>query len=85
MTQLIAHYRIADFARFRTLFDADAEDRANAGLGLLQLWRESEADAWALFEIADAARARDWLGGAAGVFHSQAGVLATEFHFVETV
>lgn len=82
--QMIAHYSVADYARFRQAFDADGEDRGMNGLSLLQLWRESDTSVWALFEVGNAAKARDWLAGAAAVFHSQAGVGATAFHFVET-
>ncbi|KGJ06771.1 hypothetical protein SAMN04487972_102174 [Paracoccus halophilus] len=85
MTQLIAHYSIAEYAKFKTAFDADAEDRGNNGLSLLQLWREDDLNLWALYSVSDARAARDWLQGAAGVFNSQAGVLSTDFHFVETV
>lgn len=85
MTQMIAHYRIADFSLFRSQFDLDAEDRGNAGLSLLQLWRESDQDVWALYQIADATRARAYLDGAAGVFNSQAKVLEAAFHVVETI
>ena len=46
MTQMIARYHVADFARFRSQFDADAEDRGNNGLSLLQLWRENDSNAW---------------------------------------
>lgn len=82
--QMIAHYTLQDYARFKAAFDADAEDRGQNGLSLLQLWRESDTSAWALFNVGNARSARDWLDGAAGVFHSQAGVTATAFHFVET-
>ena len=82
--QLLAHYTIADYAAFKAAFDADAEDRSNNSLSLLQLWRESGTSAWALYDVANAKRARDYLDGAAGVFNSQAGVTATAFHFVET-
>jgi hypothetical protein len=84
MSQMIAHYRIEDYARFRTAFDADAEDRGNNGLSLLQLWREDAGSAWALYQVGDAVRAKAYLDGAAGVFNSQAGITATAFHFVET-
>lgn len=82
--QLIAHYRVADYTRFRQAFDADSEDRGNNGLSLLQLWRENDGSAWALFSVGNAAAARKWLEGAAAVFDSQAGVSATSYHFVET-
>lgn len=82
--QMIAHYTIADYAGFKAAFDADAEDRSNNGLSLLQLWREDDTSAWALFSVGNAKAAHAWLEGAAGVFNAQAGVTATSFHFVET-
>lgn len=82
--QMIAHYTVADYAKFKAAFDADAEDRGQNGLSLLQLWRENDGSAWALFSVGNAKAARTWLDGAAGVFDSQAGVTATSFHFVET-
>ncbi len=85
MTQMIARYHVADFARFRSQFDADAEDRGNNGLSLLQLWRENDSNAWALYQVSDATRAKAYLEGAAGVFNSQAGVLGSDFHLLETV
>ncbi len=84
MNQMIAHYSIADYAGFRPAFDADAEDRRNNGLSLLQLWRENDQNVWALYQVHDTAAAKAYLEGAAGVFNSQAGVTATRFHFVET-
>ena len=85
MTQMIAHYTVADFAAFRSQFDQDAEDRSNNSLSLLQLWREDDRNVWALYQVADATRARDYLQGAAGVFNSRAGVLSADYRFVETV
>ncbi len=82
--QLIAHYTIADYAAFKTAFDNDTEDRGNNGLSLLQLWREDNGNAWALFQVNDAKAAKAYLSGAAGAFNRQAGVSATEFHYVET-
>ncbi len=83
--QMIAHYRIEDYARFRNAYDADAEDRGNNGLSLLQLWREDGKNVWALYQVGNAAAARDYLNGAAGAFNSLAGVTEYSFHFVETV
>lgn len=82
--QMIAHYKIAEYARFKEQFDAHAEDRGNNGLSLLQLWREGDGSAWALYQISNAARAQDYLGKAATVFNTQAGVTDAEFHLVET-
>ncbi|SEO03725.1 hypothetical protein SAMN04489859_103020 [Paracoccus alcaliphilus] len=82
--QALVHYTIADFATFRTAFDADAEDRGQNGLSLLQLWRESDASAWALYQVSDAGAARGYLTVGGAAFADQAGVSATDFHFVET-
>lgn len=82
--QLIARYDIADYAQFRAEFDAEAEDRSNASLSLLQLWREGEGRVWALYQIADGKRARDYLDGAAQIFNGRAGVQASEFHVLQT-
>ncbi len=84
MNQILVHYRIADYARFKTAFDADAEDRGNSGLTLLQLWREGAEGVWALFSSGNAARSREYLTGACKVFESQAGVSAAEIHILET-
>ncbi|WEF23373.1 hypothetical protein [Paracoccus sp. S3-43] len=82
--QLIAHYSVNDYPAFKLSFDADAEDRGNNGLTLLQLWQENNGSAWALFSVSDAKAARAYLDGAATVFNSQAGVSAFSYHFVET-
>ena len=82
--QLIARYDIADYAQFRTEFDRDAEDRGNASLSVLQIWREGNARVWVLYQIADGKRALAYLDGAGQVFNSRAGVTAAEFHVVET-
>lgn len=84
MTQMIARYTATDYATFKTAFDADAEDRGNNGLSLLQLWREDNGHAWALYQVSDAGAARGYLDGAAGVFNAQAGVTGVEYHIVET-
>jgi hypothetical protein len=82
--QLIAHYTLVDYAAFRAAFDADAEDRGHNGLSLLQLWREDGRNAWALYQVNDAKAARAYLSGGAAAFNAQAGVSATDFHFLET-
>ncbi|SDE10562.1 hypothetical protein SAMN05421538_10449 [Paracoccus isoporae] len=82
--QMLINYTISDYAKFKSAFDADNEDRRNNGLSLLQLWREDGSSAWALFDLHDAKKARDYLDGAAGAFNSQAGVSAVSAHTLET-
>lgn len=84
MNQILVRYDIGDFRAFKTAFDADAEDRGNNGLSLLQLWREGGSRAWALYQSANPVRSREYLAGAAGVFNAQAGVSGTEVHVLET-
>ena len=82
--QALVRYMFTDYARFRAAFDADAEDRGQNGLSLLQLWREGEGSAWALYQVSDAGAARGYLTVGGAAFADQAGVSATDFHFVET-
>lgn len=82
--QMLINYKIADYATFRSAFDGDNEDRRNNGLSLLQLWREDGGSAWALFDLHDAKKARDYLDGAAGAFNSLAGVSSVSAHMLET-
>lgn len=82
--QILARYDIGDYATFKTEFDNDAEDRGNNSLSVLQVWREGTSRVWVLYQVANTARAKDYLEGAAGVFNSQAGVAGTEFHLLET-
>ena len=82
--QMLVHYNISDYPTFRSAFDNDAEDRSHNSLSLLQLWRESNTSAWALFNVADPKQAKDYLDGAAGVFNSQAGINSVEAHMLET-
>jgi hypothetical protein len=74
-TQLLLRYERFD----QTAFDADAEARGQAGLTLLQLWREDAQTRWALFTVNDAAKARGWLEKEAGLGHPPAAA-----HMLET-
>ena len=84
MNQILVQYHITDYAQFKAAFDADAEDRGNASLTVLQLWREGADSVWALFTTGNAGASRDYLTGAAKVFESQAGVSGTQVHLLET-
>ena len=82
--QIIARYDIADYAQFRAEFDADAEDRGNAWLSVLQIWREGTGRVWVLYQVADGKRALDYLQGAAQVLNGRAGVQDADYHVVQT-
>ena len=57
--QLLVHHQIEDYDAWREAFDDDSEDRTQAGLSLMQIWREDGAAAvWLLYEVHDRDRAR---------------------------
>ncbi len=39
---LLCHFDTPDFAAWKSAFDDDAEDRMQAGLTLLQMWRSAD-------------------------------------------
>lgn len=61
--QLIAHYTVTDFAQWQSAFAADDEARRDAGLGVLQIWRDADSTthAFALLTVNDRARAEQWI------------------------
>ncbi len=73
--QLLLRYDSFD----RTRFDDEAENRANAGLTLLQLWLEDSAAHWALFSVNDIDKAKSWLKQDAALGHGPAAE-----HFLRT-
>lgn len=85
MLQMLVHYMITDHKTFRGAFDADAENRNNNSLSLLQIWRESHDSIWALYSVSNADTATEYLNTAAKVFNSQAGVRETTHHLLETI
>ena len=59
---LIAHFTPASYDTWKSDFDAHMETRSNAGLTLLQLWRDADGNgATALFEVNDRKKAQAWL------------------------
>ena len=65
--QLLCRIDTPDYAAWRRAFDDDAEERGRAGLTLLQLWREADAEnrVAALFQVNDRDRAAAYLATAA--------------------
>lgn len=84
--QLLISDTAPDFATWKQHFDTSAEDHRNAGLTLLQMWREADANRiWLLFEVANDDRARAFLdSGESKLFARNAGVTASEAHFLQT-
>lgn len=58
--------------------DSDAENRASAGLTLLQRWTE-DSTTWLLYEVNDQAKAQSWLARADSLGHAP-----SDAHFLRT-
>ncbi|MFZ3583544.1 hypothetical protein ACOI1H_15415 [Loktanella sp. DJP18] len=73
--QLLTQTSTDDFAGFKSAFDADAEKRMNAGLTLMQMWRDADdgAEVLCLFEANDRAKAQAWLDAEAQTGHAVTG------------
>ncbi|MCB5200291.1 hypothetical protein LGQ03_13670 [Loktanella sp. TSTF-M6] len=61
--QLLTTTKTDDFASFKTAFDTETEKRMNAGLTLMQMWRDADdaETVLCLFDVNDRGRAQDWL------------------------
>ena len=63
MMQLLCQLDTNDFPGWKRDFDAEATDRMEAGLTLLQMWRDADSRSRVvlLLEVNDRARAQTWL------------------------
>lgn len=85
--QLISHYFVTDFATWKVAFDADAESRSQAGLTVLQIWKDADSTdhAFVLCEMNDRARAEAWTKRTDALSSDDAGTVTRASHFfIET-
>jgi heme-degrading monooxygenase HmoA len=64
MTHMLVRHRVADFSRWKSVYNEHAPFREATGLKALHLWR-NEADpneVIILFEVADAQQAKAFIG-----------------------
>ncbi len=61
--QLIVTFDTAGFDAWKSDFDDRAEARGQAGLTMLQMWRDADDTSCAviLFEVSDRKRAEEWV------------------------
>jgi len=64
--QLLIQTSAPDYPAWKAAFDAEGENIAGAGLQVLQIWRGEGNAVLVLFQVSNAARARDWLAKRAG-------------------
>ncbi|MBL4929799.1 hypothetical protein [Fuscibacter oryzae] len=77
--QLLIQTTAPDYTAWKTAFDAEAENIADAGLSTLQIWKGEGAAVLVLFEVANRKHAQDWLAKQSALGH---GVTA---QFLQTV
>jgi len=63
MMQLLCQLDTNDFPGWKRDFDTESTERMEAGLTLLQMWRDadSRSGVYLLFEVNDRGRAEQWL------------------------
>jgi hypothetical protein len=79
--QLLLDTTTTDYAAWKRAFDDEAENLRNAGLTVLQIWRDADdpARVTCLLEVNDRGRAAAWLAKETAFGHAARG------RFVETV
>ena len=80
MMQLLCQLDTSDFPGWKRDFDTEATERMEAGLTLLQMWRDadSRSGGYLLFEGSNRARAEAWLNKEQGFGGPM------QAHFLET-
>lgn len=86
MTYMLCHNRVADYERWKTIFETHLESQETAGLQLLHLWRSIDEpnNVFFLFEVLDRETAQAYISTPeAAKVGEESGVLDGECHFLE--
>lgn len=86
-TQMICHFEVTDFDTWQTAFAADEEARRDAGLSVLQIWRDADSTthAFALLNVNDRKRAEGWITRSNALSSDDASTVTHASHFfIET-
>ncbi|MBB3995019.1 hypothetical protein GGR95_002669 [Sulfitobacter undariae] len=86
--QLICHFEVTDFTAWQTAFAADEEARRDAGLSVLQIWRDADNPkrAFTLLTVNDRDRADQWITRSNALSSDDASTVTQASHyFIETV
>ena len=85
MKYLLCRNRVADFRRWKRVFDSHAGAHRAAGLQLTGLWRDTRrpSEVFFLFEVRDMRKARVFISApGAAEAGATSGVIEGEYHFV---
>ena len=83
---MLCRNRVADFERWKRVFESHTEAHRGAGLELLALWRKQDEpnEVFFLFSVESVERARAFVEAPqAADAGEEAGVLEGEIHFLE--
>jgi len=86
MLGLMCRNRVADYSKWKAVFDSHAQAHRAAGLKLRGVWRELENpnNVFFTFEVADIATAKAFIDNPAAADAAKtSGVLDGEYHFLE--
>jgi hypothetical protein len=87
MLVILCRNRVADFSKWKAVFDSHAAAHRAAGLQLRDLWRETgeSNNVFFLFEVTSLERAQAFISDPAATEAGEmSGVLDGEYHFLET-
>ncbi len=88
MTYMLCRNRLADFAKWKRIFDSHTEAHRQAGLKLVYVWRtlEDQNNVFFLFEVSDIEKAKAFISTPEAAETGKAsGVLDGEYYFVESI
>lgn len=82
-TQMICHFEVTSFEAWHTAFKADNEARRDAGLGVLQIWRDADSTthAFALLTVNNRAKANAWIVRSNALSSDDASTVLHASHF----
>jgi hypothetical protein len=87
MLVMLCRNRVAEFSKWKAVFDTHAQAHRAAGLRLRELWRErmEPNNVFFLFEVTNLERAQAFIGDSAASETGRiSGVLDGEYHFLVT-
>jgi len=85
---MLCRNRVSDFEKWKAVFDAHTQAQRDAGLKLVNMWREIDEpnNVFFVLEVMDEGRAREFVSTPDALKAGEvSGVIDGESHFVESV